>query len=133
MGRGDLAGAAGLELVQGVAQLHPEDAMFEAMLRGWQAQQAARGLREETAGKRERLVRRFMAFTGEYPWGWSAGDMGRVVAVPDVGGAPGPVDDPGVSGLPPAVHGVPDRCPLWLGSGVRAGIRPGELPGGDLP
>ena len=49
--------------------------MFEAMLRGWQAQQAARGLREETAGKRERLVRRFMAFTGEYPWAWSAGHM----------------------------------------------------------
>jgi integrase/recombinase XerC len=75
VGRGNLAGAAGLELVQGVAQLHPEDAMFEAMLRGWQAQQAARGLREETAGKRERLVRRFMTFTGEYPWGWSAGHM----------------------------------------------------------
>ena len=75
MGRGNLAGAAGLELVQGVAQLHPEDAMFEAMLRGWQAQQAARGLREETAGKRDRLVRRFMAFTGEYPWGWLAGHM----------------------------------------------------------
>ena len=49
--------------------------MFEAMLRGWLAQQAARGLREETAGKRERLVRRFMGFTGEYPWGWSAGHM----------------------------------------------------------
>ncbi len=49
--------------------------MFEAMLRGWQAQQAARGLREETAGKRDRLVRRFMAFTGEYPWGWLAGHM----------------------------------------------------------
>jgi integrase/recombinase XerC len=75
VGRGNLAGAAGLELVQGVAQLHPEDAMFGAMLRGWQAQQAARGLREETAGKRDRLVRRFMAFTGEYPWRWSAGHM----------------------------------------------------------
>src|SRR5260370_22008602 len=75
VGRGNLAGAAGLELVQGVAQRHPEDAMCEAMLRGWQAQQAARGLREETAGKRERLVRRFMTFTGEDPWGWSAGHM----------------------------------------------------------
>jgi integrase/recombinase XerC len=75
VGRGDLAGAAHLELVQGVAQLRPEDAMFEAMLRGWRAQQAARGLREDTAGKRERLVRRFMAFAGEYPWAWSAGHM----------------------------------------------------------
>ena len=48
MGRGELAGAARLELVSGVAQLRPEDAMFEAMLRGWRAQQASRGLREET-------------------------------------------------------------------------------------
>jgi integrase/recombinase XerC len=67
VGRGDLAGAARLELVSGVVQLHPEDAMLEAMLRGWQAQQAARGLREDTADSRERLVRRFGEFAGEYP------------------------------------------------------------------
>src|SRR3974390_3355714 len=75
VGRGDLVGTAALELVQGVAQLHPEDAMFEAMLRGWRAQRAPRGLREDTIAPRERLVRRFMAFTGEYPWAWSAGLM----------------------------------------------------------
>jgi integrase len=61
--------------VSGVAQLHPEDAMVEAMLRGWHAQQAARGLREDTIAPRERLVRRFGEFTGEYPWQWSAGHM----------------------------------------------------------
>ena len=33
MGRDGLAGAAHLELVSGVVQLRPEDAMFEAMLR----------------------------------------------------------------------------------------------------
>ena len=70
MGRGDLAGAAHLELVSGVVQLRPEDAMVEAMLRGWRAQQAARGLREDTIAPRERLVRRFLAFTNEYPWQW---------------------------------------------------------------
>jgi integrase/recombinase XerC len=43
LGRGDLAGAAHLELVSGVAQLRPEDAMFDAMLRGWRAQQKSRG------------------------------------------------------------------------------------------
>src|SRR3984957_18226491 len=75
VGRGDLAGAARLELVFGVAQLHPEDAMLEAMLRGWHAQQAARGLREDTIAPRERLVRRFGEFTGEYPWQWSPGHM----------------------------------------------------------
>jgi integrase/recombinase XerC len=71
MGRGDLAGAAHLELVSGVAQLRPEDAMVEAMLRGWRAQQAARGLAERTVGARERLVRRFVEFTNEYPWAWT--------------------------------------------------------------
>jgi site-specific recombinase XerD len=67
----DLAGAAHLELVSGVVQLRPEDAMFEAMLRGWRAQQAARGLQEDSIGARERLMRRFAAFTNEYPWGWA--------------------------------------------------------------
>src|ERR1700722_19614262 len=75
MGRSDLAGAARLELVSGVVQLRPEDAMLDAMLRGWHAQQAARGLREDTIAARERLVRRFGEFTGEYPWQWSPGHM----------------------------------------------------------
>lgn len=70
MGRGDLVGAARLELVSGVAHLRPEDAVFEAMLSGWQAQQVARGLHEDTIGARERLVRRFLTFTNEYPWRW---------------------------------------------------------------
>jgi integrase/recombinase XerC len=69
--RVDLAGAAHLELVSGVIRLHPEDAMGEAMLRGWRAQQTARGLREETIAERERLVRQFMEFTNEYPWRWT--------------------------------------------------------------
>ncbi len=71
MGRGDLAGAAHLELVSGVVQLRPQDAMVEAMLRGWRAQQTARGLKEDTIVPRERLVRRFLEFTNEYPWQWS--------------------------------------------------------------
>jgi hypothetical protein len=65
-----LAGAAHLELVSGVVRLHPQDAMFEAMLAGWRTQQTARGLREEVIGSRERLVRRFGEFTDEYPWRW---------------------------------------------------------------
>jgi hypothetical protein len=65
-----LAGAAHLELVSGVVRLRPEDAMFEAMLRGWRAQQAARGLQEDSIGARERLMRRFGEFTNEYPWNW---------------------------------------------------------------
>jgi len=68
--RVDLAGAAHLELVDGVVQLRPEDAMVEAMLSGWRAQQRARGLQEDTMAPRERLVRRFVEFTNEYPWNW---------------------------------------------------------------
>jgi site-specific recombinase XerD/DNA-binding Xre family transcriptional regulator len=75
VGRVDLAGAARLELVSGVVQLRPEDAMLGAMLRGWRAQQVARGLREDTIAPRERLVRRFGEFTNEYPWQWSPGHM----------------------------------------------------------
>ncbi|WP_345398845.1 site-specific integrase, partial [Haloechinothrix salitolerans] len=70
MGRGDLAGAAHLELVSGVVQLRPEDAMVEAMLRGWHAQQTARGLQESTMAPRVRLVLQFISFTNEYPWSW---------------------------------------------------------------
>jgi Site-specific recombinase XerD len=68
--RVDLAGAAHLELVDGVVPLRPEDAMVEAMLSGWRAQQRARGLQEDTIAPRDRLVRRFTAFTNEYPWNW---------------------------------------------------------------
>ena len=46
--------------------------MVEAMLSGWRAQQSARGLAEDTVVPRERLVRRFLTFTGEYPWNWRA-------------------------------------------------------------
>src|SRR5680860_412619 len=69
--QGGLAGAAGLELVSGVVQLRPEDAMVEAMLSGWRAQQFARGLRADTVDSREKSVRRFLAHTNEFPWQWA--------------------------------------------------------------
>jgi integrase/recombinase XerC len=75
LGRGDLAGAAHLQPVSGVAQLRPEEAMLDAMLRGWRAQQKSRGMRDETAAGRERLIRRFCEFTNEYPWRWTAGQV----------------------------------------------------------
>jgi integrase/recombinase XerC len=70
-----LAGTASGELVDGVRQLRPEDAMTEAMLRGWSAQQTARGLRAETVAYRQRLVRHFMSFTNAYPWQWLPGHV----------------------------------------------------------
>jgi integrase/recombinase XerC len=73
--RVELAGAACSELVDGVVQLRPEDAMVEAMLRGWRAQQGARGLRVDTSEPRERLVRRFQVFTNEFPWQWGPANV----------------------------------------------------------
>lgn len=70
VGRVDLAGAAHLELARGVRHLHPEEATFAAMLRGWRAQQQARMLREKTIADRAQVIRRFAAFTNEYPWCW---------------------------------------------------------------
>lgn len=67
MRQAGLAGAASSELVDGVRQLRPEDAMTEAMLRGWRAQQTARGLRADTIDYRARLVRPPPAATGR---GW---------------------------------------------------------------
>jgi integrase/recombinase XerC len=68
-------GAARLMLVSGVRHLDPQRAVFDAMLRGWRAQQTARGLKEDTMVPRERLVRRFREFTNEYPWAWPPGHM----------------------------------------------------------
>jgi integrase/recombinase XerC len=66
----DLDGAAHLALAQGVAHLHPEEATFEAMLLGWRAQQTARMLRPKTIADRAQVIRRFAAFTNDYPWCW---------------------------------------------------------------
>jgi integrase/recombinase XerC len=70
-----LAGSAHLEIVSGVVQLRPEDAMFDAMLRGWHAQQKSRGLKDETVEDWKRLIRRFMEFANDYPWQWTPGHM----------------------------------------------------------
>ncbi|WP_394814031.1 tyrosine-type recombinase/integrase [Streptomyces litchfieldiae] len=71
----DLAGAAHLELISGVVHLRPEDAMVDAMLRGWRNQQLARNLKARTIEGREQRVRRFLTFTNEYPWGWTSAHM----------------------------------------------------------
>ena len=44
--RGDLADSARLVRVQGPALLHPERAVFDAMLAGWRAQQRSRAARQ---------------------------------------------------------------------------------------
>ncbi|MEU9165808.1 tyrosine-type recombinase/integrase [Streptomyces sp. NPDC048424] len=70
-----LAGTARLELVAGVAHLRPQEALFEAMLCGWKAQQMARGVKKDTLIAREQTVRRFSAFTNDFPWAWMPAHM----------------------------------------------------------
>ena len=57
-------------LADGVAHLDPSSAVFEAMLEGWATQQRARFLKDNTIGPRLELVRRFAAFSNQYPWQW---------------------------------------------------------------
>lgn len=63
-------GAAVLHLTEGVRLLHPEEQVFQAMLDGWRNQQLARNLAFSTIATKERLVRRFRAYTGADPWQW---------------------------------------------------------------
>ena len=71
----DLAGAAHLVLAEGAALLHPEPAVFEAMLTGWRQQQESRLLGVSTIEVRDQTMRRFRVFTGEYPWRWGPEDV----------------------------------------------------------
>ena len=62
-------GTAATVLSSSVVHVHPEEAAFEAMLRGWSNQQGARLLNPGTIEARTATVRRFAAFAGEYPDG----------------------------------------------------------------
>jgi integrase/recombinase XerD len=72
----DLPGAAHLVLVDGVVHLDPEPAVFEAMLEGWARQQRTRFLNwNSTILPRLQLVRRFAAYTNQYPWQWEPAEV----------------------------------------------------------
>lgn len=66
----DLHASARSVLLGNVVPLDPAQAVLEAMLEGWGRQQRARFLREATITARLRLVRRFVEFSGLYPWQW---------------------------------------------------------------
>lgn len=70
-----IAGAAHLFLADNVVPLDPKPAMFQAMLEGWEQQQSARFLKEQTITARRRIVRRFAEFTNQYPWEWTAAEV----------------------------------------------------------
>ncbi|MBB3326464.1 site-specific recombinase XerD [Friedmanniella antarctica] len=58
-----------------VRHLHPEEVVWEAMMTGWAAQMRSRALSVSTVEPRLSGVRRFMTFSGEYPWRWSPDDV----------------------------------------------------------
>ena len=72
---GGIPGSARLVLVEGVVHLNEPQAVFEAMLKGWERQQRSRLLGEATITQRERLVRRFAEFAEGFPWEWNASDV----------------------------------------------------------
>jgi integrase/recombinase XerC len=73
-------GAASLVLVRSAVPLHPEEAVFEAMVEGWRRQHAARRLSPSVIAQRQRVVRRFLEFTGCWPWQWRAEHLDDWVA-----------------------------------------------------
>ena len=70
-----IPGSAGLVLVEGLRHLDEPAAVYEGMLSGWGRQQAARMLAQTTIDPRIRLIRRFVEFTGSYPWAWTPADV----------------------------------------------------------
>jgi integrase/recombinase XerC len=59
----------------GVRPLRMEEAVFEAMLEGWERQQRSRMLRDATIRSGLALVRRVCESTESWPWRWAAEDL----------------------------------------------------------
>ena len=74
-------------LSSSVTHLDPQEAVWRAMVRGWQLQQAGRLLNPSTIEGRVKVVDRFMTFTGEYPWRWQPVDVEEWTASLRAGGA----------------------------------------------
>src|SRR5690625_6775174 len=68
-------GSARLVLASDVRHLNEPQAVFSAMLTGWQRQLRSRSLSNQTVDGRISLIRRFNEFAGSYPWAWTPGDM----------------------------------------------------------
>ena len=123
-------GAAGLVLAGNVVPLDPEPAVLAAMLEGWGRQQRARFLQDRTIAARARWVRRLAEFSGQYPWQWNAAEIEAFFGSLRCGGRPAAASTArGLSGDAAAVPGLPHRCPLRVGRGVRAAVRRRAVPG----
>ncbi|MEU4119048.1 hypothetical protein AB0F71_31705 [Kitasatospora sp. NPDC028055] len=65
-------GSVGLQLVEGLPLLRPEQQVFEAMLEGWRNQQLARNLSPGYIQAHERAVRALADHADAMPWEWTA-------------------------------------------------------------
>ena len=69
-------GVVALHLDAGVAFMQEEDAVFKAMMEGWEMQQrGGRTLQKATVQHAVMVVRRFQKFAGLWPWQWGAADL----------------------------------------------------------
>ena len=79
-GMGAVRGPLALVAADGAVPVSPGAALLEEMLAGWRRQQQARRLTIRLIGERERVVRQFAAYTGCWPWQWSAAQAETWVA-----------------------------------------------------
>ena len=77
---GAVRGPLALVAADGAVPVSPGAALLEEMLAGWRRQQQARRLTIRLIGERERVVRQFAAYTGCWPWQWSAAQAETWVA-----------------------------------------------------
>ena len=77
---GGLRGPLALVAADGAVPVSPGAALLEEMLAGWRRQQQARRLTARLIDERERVVRQFAAYTGCWPWQWSAAQAETWVA-----------------------------------------------------
>jgi len=99
-------------------------------MQGWRAQQMSRGLRDETAVDRERLIRRFQEFTNEFPWHWTAAHVdgwSAYLTGESTWRRPRSALTRVTSGCSPSSS----PTPATGGAGMRGGFR--DVAGGDLP
>src|SRR5256884_2084584 len=77
---GAVRGPLALVAADGAVPVSPGAVLLEEMLAGWRRQQQARRLTARLIGERERVVRQFAAYTGCWPWQWTAAQAEAWVA-----------------------------------------------------
>ena len=128
--RVELPGSALSVVPPGVSFLAPEEAVLEAMLTGWVAQQRSRLLVASTVEQRVLVVRRFVAFSNDYPWRWGPADVEEwTTSLVSQGLAHSTIRNYQQSVQ--LFCGVPDGSPVRLGRALSAAIR--HSPGAGLP